>query len=132
MSKQKRPVPSRLARGVQRFESWRKTRTGRRIPAELWELAANLGIEYGVNQAARALRLDYYDLKQRVETAGGAESSESECPGFVELVSSDAVAVRECVVELEDGRGLKMRMQVSGATVEELPALGQLLFGQAS
>ena len=71
MPKSTRTVPRPLARATERFEKWRKRgRARRKIPDRLWDLARSLGETYGVNRTARALRLDYYDLKGRVEATG--------------------------------------------------------------
>lgn len=44
-------VPARLQRLEQRFVAWRKTRVrGERIPQLLWNSAAKLAAEYGLNQ----------------------------------------------------------------------------------
>ena len=53
-------VPAPLTRLGQRFSSWRKTRArGERIPAPLWDSAAKMAAKYGLNLAARTLKLDY-------------------------------------------------------------------------
>ena len=132
MAREGRSLPHGLAEGAQRFERWRRTRTKRRIPEALWDLARTLGSEYGVNRTAQALRLDYYDLKQRVEAGGQEQAGALPASSFLEVVASGPVAVRDWVVELEDARGVKMTMQLPGATVSDLVVLGQLLFGQRS
>ncbi len=53
MAKSTTGLPGPLADGVRRFEKWRSMRTTRRIPAELWSLAAKLGGEYGLSRTAR-------------------------------------------------------------------------------
>ena len=72
MPKSTAPVPRPLALATERFEKWRKRgRARRKIPARLWDLARSLAETYGVNRTAQALRLDYYDLKGRVEAEFG-------------------------------------------------------------
>jgi len=132
MAREGRSLPDPLAEGSQRFERWRRTRTKRRIPEALWELATTLGMEYGVNRTAQALGLDYYDLKQRVEAGGQEKAGALPSAAFVEVVASGSVAVRDWVVELEDPRGVKMTMHLPGATVCDLLSLGQLFFGERS
>jgi len=62
--------PVALERIRRRLERWRRTRRGRdRIPEELWGLAVAAVGTYGLNKTARALGLDYYSLKRRVESA---------------------------------------------------------------
>ncbi len=61
-------LPPDLEKTRQRFEHWRRTRKTRsRIPGPLWTAAARMARRYGINQTARALRVDYYSLKN-VET----------------------------------------------------------------
>jgi hypothetical protein len=61
-------LPARLERVRQRFERWRRTRqVGARIPEALWVSAVKAAGRYGVHRTARALSVDYYALKRRVE-----------------------------------------------------------------
>ena len=63
--------PARLEGTRRRFERWRATREGRtRIPEALWASAVKVAGKYGVCRTSRALRLDYYSLKKRVEATG--------------------------------------------------------------
>jgi len=49
------------------LDAWRgEGRPGRRIPEALWNSAAALAREMGVNPVVRALHLDYVRLKRRV------------------------------------------------------------------
>ncbi len=128
MPKSTRPVPRPLARATERFEKWRKGGPARRkIPASLWDLAAALGETYGVNRTAQALRLDYYDLKRHVEAAGGRSGSPG--PGtaatFVEVLPQPG---GECVVEIEDRRGAKMTIRLSGPV--DVVALAKSFLGR--
>ena len=62
-----RDIPAPLARGRDRFDSWRRTRkAGTRIPNKLWSLAVKLADGHGLNRTASVLGLDYYSLKKRV------------------------------------------------------------------
>jgi len=67
-----------------------------------------------------ALGLDYYGLKKRVEEAG--DQPQSGRPAFVELPSS-AVTGKHCAVELDNGHGAMMRVQLSGYDAADLAAL---------
>lgn len=63
-----RDLPARLERVRQRFERWRRRRqVGARIPEALWASAVKAAGRYGVHRTARALGVDYYSLKRRVE-----------------------------------------------------------------
>ena len=102
----------------QRFRRWRESRKqGQRIPAALWAAAAGLAKQHGVHRVARALRLDYNGLKNRVGPVGPAKRPAKIDAQFVELFAapaSTAAPVCECAVELENARGAKMRVQLNG------------------
>jgi len=79
-----------LRRLVGRFRRWRGARSrGERIPEALWASATDLAREEGVSPVARALVLDYYRLKERVE-ASGSRVSTVDSPNFVELAVDSA------------------------------------------
>ena len=69
MSASKRPdLPAGLEGVQRRFERWRRTRRGHaRIPDALWAAAVKAAGRHGLHRTVRALRLDYYSLKERVE-----------------------------------------------------------------
>jgi hypothetical protein len=144
--------PARLEGIRQRFDRWRATREGRsRIPERLWASAVEAACRYGVGQVSRVLRLDYYSLKKRVETSGrSGESAAVGGPGraaesqpvadFIELAAADSPPLPattlscirrpspdgpECLVELEDPRGAKMRIHLKGASAPDLAALSR-------
>ncbi len=127
MPKSTRTVPTPLTRATERFEKWRKRGPARRkIPDRLWELAAKLGGKYGVNRTAQALRLDYYDLKGRVEAAGPSRAPTPETAAtFVEVLPQPRGA---CVVEIEDRRGAKMTIRLSGPV--DVVALAKSFLGK--
>jgi hypothetical protein len=114
-------LPADLLRGRCRFEAWRRQRqAGRRIPQTLWALAVRLVQSHGVSRTSAALGLDYYSLKKQAEAA--AESSPSTNPPFVELETPMVVGKR-CLVELDDGSGATMRMQLLGYDAADIEAL---------
>jgi hypothetical protein len=115
-------VPASLSRLEQRFASWRSTRvSGERIPERLWNAAAKSAAEHGLNRTARILNLDYYSLKQRVDDA----SIQGESSTFVELASSSLPIGNECVIELEDATGCRMRVQMKGFNLPDVRALSR-------
>jgi len=76
---------------------------------------------YGINRTARALRLDYYALKEHA--AAAAESGER-APKFVEVLPGAMSASRpECIIELEDSGGTKMRIHLQGGDFPDVAAL---------
>jgi hypothetical protein len=115
-------LPASLSRLEQRFSSWRSTRaSGERIPERLWKSAVKSAAAHGLNRTARVLNLDYYSLKKRVEDA----SSRGESSTFVELTPSSLPMVSECVIELEDAAGSRMRVQVKGLNLPDVLTLSR-------
>jgi hypothetical protein len=124
-SRQTLLLPPQIESVRQRLERWRRNRKQRSpIPEELWASAAVLARNYGLAKTARALRLDYYSLKERIEAGDRQGSREmSARPAFVELVPQPATAVSECTMELEDSSGARMRIHLKGAAVPNLTDL---------
>ena len=119
------PMPTPLARAVRRFQEWREQRTTHRIPEELWTLAAVLGRRYGVSRTARALGVQYLDLKTRVDLAESAPLPEPQTssPAFVEYLAP--APPPRCVIELEGARGARMRVQLQGVDQSNLVAFAR-------
>jgi hypothetical protein len=116
-------VPARLLRLEQRFADWRRTRVpGERIPNRLWKSAAKLAADYGLNQTATVLKLDYYSLKRHLDLRAAETPSTA---AFIELPSVPASHASECIIELEDGSGASMRMHLKGTDIPDLLALGR-------
>lgn len=107
-----------------KFERWRKSRhRGSRIPSALWQRAVDAAREHGVSKAAQALRLDYYGLKKRLESAPELSGSEPATGrGFLEI---PLWSTPECVLELEDAQGSRLRVELKGASPAELEPLAQ-------
>ena len=117
-------ISESLARGRDRFEAWRRSRTvGDRIPDQLWSLAVTLAAAHGLSRTAAALRLDYYSLRQRVAARSGEPSAVA--PAFIELSPPSLAPSTECVVEFEDGLGARLRVHLRGGEVPDLVALGR-------
>jgi len=111
------------------FKDWRASKKkGSRIPPSLWEEAVGLYPEFTVSQIATNLSLSYTDLKQRIETkiVKSSPNENKPVPAFFELdFSAPCASVSECVVEMEDGSGSKMRMCFRGKTDFDLLELGK-------
>jgi len=117
-----------LTRAARRFDTWRRNRTARRIPDELWSLAAELGARHGVSRTARALRVQYYDLKKRVGAAAAEQEGVEAPPAFVEILTAPSWAPSGCVVEFESPSGAKMRIEVKGEGAPDLAELSRVFF----
>ena len=97
------------------FETWREQRRkGDRIPEALWASAAQAAKEHGVSRVSETLGLDYYKLKEQ----SGLDEQAKQCPpetnvAFAELPKPDMKATVVCVVELEKGNGVRMRISLA-------------------
>ena len=89
---------------------------------------------YGVYRTARTLRIDYYGLKRRVEEASvtGSVRTDGKMATFVELAGPLPAGSGECLVELEDDNGSKMRMHLKGVEAPDLVALSRSFWGVPS
>jgi hypothetical protein len=118
------------------FEAWRSTKTkGSRIPQDLWEKAIALYPKFSIGKISATLSLSYTDLKKRVEnkTEKHSSSLNDSVPAFMEFdFSSACSSVSECVVEMEDGSGSKMRMCFRGKTDFDLLELGKIFWMRRS
>jgi hypothetical protein len=110
-----------------RFEDWRRSPgRGRRIPEELWDSAVHLAEEHGVHRTRLALGLNGQALKERVALGGPGQSGIAPTsPAFVEIEAPSLPlgASVECVLELEDRAGAKLRLQLRSAAAPDLGAL---------
>lgn len=100
----------------ERFAAWRNgDNKGRRIPEVLWDAAAKLAREIGVNPVSRALSLDYPRLKRRAANVGHVDQT-SPLPSdasFVELAMESIPQMSECTFEYE-GRHGKLTIRLNG------------------
>ena len=136
-TKRTRDLPARLEGLRRRLERWRRTRKVRsRIPEPLWASAVKLAGKYGIHRTAKALRLDYYALKKRVEQKAAvvgakqepaATASNTPAAGatFLELPAAAWAGSGECTLELEDADGAKLRVHLKGFESPDLAALSR-------
>jgi hypothetical protein len=104
-----------------RFINWRRTRKAKTpIPRRLWNPAAKMAMQCGLSRTAKALRLNYYDLKKRIDACATAPSS---APAFIELSPAAIGATPECIIECEKTGGCKMRIQIKSMTAPDLNAI---------
>lgn len=132
-----RPMQARvdLQRLCGRVERWRERREGprARVPEELWDAAVVVARVEGVHATAKALRFNYYSLKDRVEQAPseGVGPKEATATPFVEvqMPSLDARGDDSTVVELVGRQGDRMRI-VAGASAVDIAGLVQAFWGR--
>jgi hypothetical protein len=150
-----REIPARMESVRRRLERWRGTRRARaRIPEPLWGAAVKVAGRYGIHRTAKALRLDYYSLKRRVEReadekkAAGkgvrAKRAAAKMPEarksrvtsqasagpatFVELAGPAWAVCGECTLELERPGGTKLRVCLKGVSAADVAAIGRGLW----
>jgi len=110
------------------LDRWRSKRgRGRSIPDELWRGAARLAADHGVHRVSKALRLNYYALKRRVdalEVADEASSPQadvepSESAMFVEIpMAASTTQPSPTEIEIESPSGWRIRIRLGSL---ELP-----------
>lgn len=113
-----------------RFRQWRESRRrGEHIPPQLWAAAAGMAREHGVSRIANRLGLNVVALNRRMHSAAEHAQDSAGDTRFVELFAAPtapaatAAVMRECVVELENERGAKMRVELNGAGLAGLAHL---------
>ena len=115
------PVALRTAR--RQLDRWRsRHRPHTRLPQELWRHAIVLARRHGLNRTATALGLKYESLKKRMEATVEDFSKAHETPReFVELLAGPMTTGScECTMELDDGSGVTVRIQVKGVRMADL------------
>ena len=122
-------LPADLESTRRRFDQWRQTgRVRTPIPGPLWAEAVKLADQYGICRTAKALRVGYYSLKERVEREAAALASASPVVNqatFLELAVPSRAGVGECVLEWEDAAGGTMRVHLKGIEAPDLVALSR-------
>ena len=120
--------PAMLEGARRRFEQWRQSGPlGRRIPESLWASAVELAGTYGVSRVSSVLRVDYYSLKERLKQQASSSTAQetNDIATFLELPAPARPGVSECLLELEDADGAKMRIQLKGVETPDLVALSR-------
>jgi hypothetical protein len=124
-------LPASLSRASRHFEHWRSRRRGRaRLPEALWAKAVALARTHGVSKTAKALRLDYGSLKQRLGKVCEHEVALAKAAAdFVEVLTPGIPpAGLECTIALEKSDSVKIRIHLKGIAVADLAALGGALW----
>lgn len=125
----------------EQFEHWRNTRQKRTtIPEPLWQAAIDLSRKYPVNIISKTLSLSYTDLKRRIKTAGIVKSNNKKVacmleadtkaviPNFIGFDFGRAIS-RECIVEMENPKGGRMKIHFTGNTGDTLVGLAKAFWG---
>jgi len=110
----------------QLFATWRASRKHKtRIPDELWEAASSLAAQYTIHQISRYLRLNHTALKDQVAARTQENNITAQQPCFLELPAPQSPPLSECLIEMENRHGEKMRMHFAGEVSLDLLAVSQ-------
>ncbi len=125
-----------LEQTQQLFAYWRKNKTGRpRIPDNLWHTATDLYNIQGIsiNKIARSLRLNHTALKEKIgdrtRPAAINPPANDESSMFIEVTPPPECS--DCVIEMENQTGVKMRMCFRGRADPAVLSLGKYLLAGA-
>ena len=120
-----------LSQVKEQFKTWRQTRKSPRpIPAELWAAATGLSAKHSISQISKELALDYTSLKNRVAVKKKTGVAKVSAADFIELNLEPPAVVSECIVEMQDIRGAKMRMHFRGKTDFDLLELAKAFWSK--
>lgn len=111
----------------QLFATWRASREHKtRIPDELWEAASSLAAQYTIHQISRNLQLNHTALKDQVAARTQEnDSTTAQQACFIELPPPQSPPLSECLIEMENRHGEKMRMHFAGEVSLDLLAVSQ-------
>jgi hypothetical protein len=96
------------------FEDWRNTRQKREpIPEALWEAAVR-GARYNpIGRVSRILRINHRELKKRIHTRYGDSFFGVDLgTRFIEIDSRQLICPVECIVEMQQPDGARMKMHI--------------------
>lgn len=133
---------AQLTAVVNRFQQWRASRTKiERIPEALWQAAVALYPRYSIFRIARALRLNFVELRDRVRPKAKATGrvNRKGAPASVErlhFMELPAAAVggsqSECHLKVRNGRcGTRITLRLKGSGVGQLLETLHGLWGAA-
>jgi hypothetical protein len=119
------PCPT-ISQVKEQFKIWRRTRKSPRpIPEKLWAAAVSLTANHSISQISKELVVDYSALKKRVPIKKKDSAASMSPSGFIEVNLEPPTAVSECIVEMQDILGAKMRMHFRGKTDFDLLELAK-------
>ena len=124
------PRPS-LREVKEQFKIWRRTRKSPRpIPEKLWQAAVSLTATHSISKISKELVLDYSTLKKRVPIKKKSMANKTSAPSFIELNLEPPATVSECMVEMQNSLGAKMRMHFRGKPDCDLLELAKAFWGK--
>ena len=121
----------------QRFGHWRENhKRGEHISNVLWAAAVGVAKLHGIERTAQELRVNAGRLKKWVERSGGNPKLPSKtAPQFVEMFVPDALGpmpMCECIVEMENAKGAKMRIEFKSSDTVDLMGLSNAFWSSVA
>jgi len=126
-----------------RVEHWRAHRDGGRsmVPEDLWRAAVEVARVAGVHATSKALRFNYYSLKDRLVRADSTALTprkpdreaifvEVQMPARPSLAPRQEAVSDKTVVELVGTGGARMRIDVTGASRVDVVGLAQAFWSR--
>ena len=110
------------------FDAWRKTRAHRTpIPDQLWKAAVSLARSHSVSKVSKTLRVHYTELQKRVNPEVSVKTAPDPPAAPINFVEYPMPMDHksECLVEMENHHGDKMRIFLSGERTLDLLSLGR-------
>jgi hypothetical protein len=108
----------------EKFAIWRSKRVRRGpVPEKLWEAAVGLAKDHPPGRIARILSLNYGALKRRIQAQERGGCAMEQAHHFVELSLERPEA--ECVMEMEDQKGGRLKVHMRGGSCFELLKLAE-------
>lgn len=134
MLRKNHPAPQKTLSEVKdEFKNWRsKRKSPRPMPEKLWRAAVSLCAHHSISQISRELIVDYSTLKKRVLNKKKNTVTKVNRPEFIELDFEPSTAISECLIEMEDSLGKKMRMHFQNKTDIEFVELVGAFFRKSS
>jgi hypothetical protein len=125
-----------MANVQKEFETWRKTRKKRSpVPKELWEAAIELTSDYTIYEISKALGINSLRLEKKILSArgdGDRDIIKRSTPSFIELNLGNNISTAECIVEVENKAGSKIKMYFKGKPHLDLMKFGKAFLEQTS
>ncbi len=118
-----------------KFEHWRQTRKSCRepIPEQLWQAAVQLAGRHSINKISRALRLNYTELKNHIQGRAWKQAIKPvQSNAFIELDCGHPFFESECIVEMDNKDGSKMKWYFKGRTDLDFLELGKAFWSIGS
>jgi hypothetical protein len=124
------PCPT-ISQVKDQFKIWRRTRKRPRpIPEKLWAAAVSLTANHSISQISKELVVDYTALKKRAAIKNKDSAASMSPADFIEVNLEPPAAVSECMVEMQDILGAKMRMHFRGKTDFDLLELAKAFWSK--